>query len=76
VERAARRGKKGWHVGQHEHFRPLASHAVHHGDGDGQCRPWRPSYAPTRWPGTRRRRRYRGSRATTSATAGPRPVPQ
>ena len=21
VERAARRGKKGWHVGQHEHFR-------------------------------------------------------
>jgi hypothetical protein len=32
-ERAARRGKKGWHVGQHERF---LGHAVEsHGDGDG-----------------------------------------
>lgn len=36
VERAARRGKKGWHVGQHERFRPLGSNAIHHGEGDGR----------------------------------------
>jgi hypothetical protein len=34
VERAARRGKKGWHVGQHERF---LGHVVQHGhDGDGR----------------------------------------
>jgi hypothetical protein len=33
VERAARRGKKGWHVGQHERF--IGHAARSHGDGDG-----------------------------------------
>jgi hypothetical protein len=34
VERAARRRKKGWHVGQHEQF---IGHAIpSHGDGDGR----------------------------------------
>jgi hypothetical protein len=36
VQRAVRRGKRGWHVGQYERFRPLASHAVRgHGEGEG-----------------------------------------
>ncbi len=36
VQRAVRRGKKGWHVGQYESFRPLASHPDRgHWDGDG-----------------------------------------
>ena len=33
VERAVRRGKRGWHVGQQERSLPLASDAVRHGDG-------------------------------------------
>jgi hypothetical protein len=33
VERAARRGKKGWHVGQHERFLGYAVRS--HGEGDG-----------------------------------------
>ena len=33
VDRAARRGKKGWHVGQHE--RSLGHAVRSHGDGDG-----------------------------------------
>ena len=36
VERAARRGKKGWHVGQHERFRPLTASAGRgHEEGEG-----------------------------------------
>jgi hypothetical protein len=38
VSRAVRRGKQGWHVGQHERFRPLAAPAVRHGDGDHERR--------------------------------------
>ena len=34
VDRAARRGKKGWKVGQHERF--LGHAARSHGDGDGR----------------------------------------
>ncbi len=33
ASRAVRRGKKGWHVGQQERFRPLASAACHGDDG-------------------------------------------
>ena len=36
VDRAARRGKKGWHVGQHERFLGLLPSGVRsHGDGRG-----------------------------------------
>jgi len=36
--KAVRRGKKGWHVGQQERFRPLASCAVHYDEGEGGTR--------------------------------------
>jgi hypothetical protein len=37
--RAVRRGKKGWHVGQQERFRPLGSPATSHDDHEGNRGP-------------------------------------
>ena len=38
VQGAARREKKGWHVGQHDRFHPLALHAVRSGENDHEAR--------------------------------------
>jgi hypothetical protein len=59
VERAARRGKRGWHVGQQERSLPLASHAVRHRDDDDGTVPSSSSTSGGRISGWCRRRRSR-----------------